>query len=342
MGKNQKKKSKTALAVTKPKASFAKMDDNEKSVILFVLFTFGIAWFVLLIAFLCGYRYTSVSPWVLNIMMLAPLAGNLLTRTITGEGYGHLRIKPKFKHNILKLITVYILPALLVLSGMVLYFLFVNPDALDVNATNSVNSIAANYGLDFETARGTFYGQIMGSFAIAPLAYIVFALASEFGWRGFLLQKLANQYGLMKASLYTNVIWGVWYIPLILMGYNYGTDYPYYPLTGIGLNIMFCLAVGTISSYYTLRLDSVIPAALFFSGVYSLSSYGIYFLNSENVTIQEMLIIGPSATGIAGMSVLILAALMYLLRFRRMDWDEFDEVVSNVRGEARRKRRNDD
>lgn len=48
------------------------------------------------------------------------------------------------------------------------------------------------------------------------------AFGEEYGWRGFLLPRLAQRLGYFKASIVVGVIWGVWHAPGILLGYEYG------------------------------------------------------------------------------------------------------------------------
>ena len=49
------------------------------------------------------------------------------------------------------------------------------------------------------------------------------ALGEELGWRGFLLPRLAERFGLLPAALVIGVIWGVWHLPadyIALKGYG--------------------------------------------------------------------------------------------------------------------------
>ena len=70
------------------------------------------------------------------------------------------------------------------------------------------------------------------------------------------------------------------------------------------------------------------------SGVISCLDYGFYFIDIDkcSITDPEFMLVGPSAAGIVGMLLIILTAVMYLLRCRRMEWDAEEEKVTNVRG----------
>lgn len=52
-------------------------------------------------------------------------------------------------------------------------------------------------------------------------------------WRAYLLPKLRMSLSDRAALIITGVIWGIWHLPVIVMGHNYGTDYWGYPWLGI-------------------------------------------------------------------------------------------------------------
>ena len=323
-----------------------KLDDNLKSAGIFLGVTFGAGWLILLIAFIMGFRdaYASYSG-VLSIMMIAPLGGNLAARVLTGEGFERMRIKPNFRHNIIKYICSYFFPIIFIAGGMMIFYML-NNSALDSAATIYSEAWAEAYDMDINQGYGTFLtSTIIFPALVAPLSYILFAFMSELGWRGYLLQKLTNKFGMIRAALFTGVCQWVWFLPLVIMGFSYGRLYTSYPFGGIGLSLLFFVGLSFVESYFTYRIGSVIPAALFFSAVYSLKDIGLYFLTEEytrDITAKgahttELMLLGPSATGLFGMAVILLAGLLYLFRFRRMEWDEYDEKVSNVRGERKRK-----
>ncbi|MFP4201047.1 MAG: CPBP family intramembrane glutamic endopeptidase, partial [Clostridia bacterium] len=56
-------------------------------------------------------------------------------------------------------------------------------------------------------------------FVAAPVQNLLFGLGEEFGWRGYLLQKLRGA-GLFAAMVIVGITWGIWHAPVILMGHN--------------------------------------------------------------------------------------------------------------------------
>lgn len=318
------------------------LDDNRRNVVGFILITFLSAWFLIFVGCITGASALTQSSTVVSVMMLMPLAGSVVMRMLNGEGFENFRLKPKFRHNIFKYLVSYFLGPVLVLCGIAFYFFFVGGDKVDLQATSYVNLLqetlsTADETVEFNAALGSFYARTIMGFLFAPLVSVVFTLASELGWSGFLLQKLTNIYGTVKAPVLVGIIRSVWYVPLVFFGYNgycIGGRSAKYVLLGIVLVFIYFTSLSIISSYFALRVGSIIPSALFMSGVLSCYDYGFYFINIDkySVTDPQFYLVGPSTGGIVGMSLIILTAVMYLLRCRRLDWDDEDEIVTNVRG----------
>ena len=87
-------------------------------------------------------------------------------------------------------------------------------------------------------------------------------MGEELGWRGYLLPKLREFLPHWKAILVTGPVVGRGRAPLALLGVNYGVDYPGYPWGGMLAQVVWCLVIGIFLGYLTVRVDSVLPAAL--------------------------------------------------------------------------------
>ncbi len=44
---------------------------------------------------------------------------------------------------------------------------------------------------------------------------------------GLALPRLKEVMGTKKSMIVTSLIWGLWHAPIILLGYNYGTEHPF-------------------------------------------------------------------------------------------------------------------
>ena len=76
------------------------------------------------------------------------------------------------------------------------------------------------------------------SLFVQSLLGSVVTIGEEFGWRGYVQEKLMRKFGLNRGLILLGLIWGYWHLPIILMGYNF----PNHPVLG-GLLLM---PIGTI------------------------------------------------------------------------------------------------
>lgn len=88
----------------------------------------------------------------------------------------------------------------------------------------------------------------------------LFIIGEEIGWRGFLQNKLLENYGLWTTIVILGAVWGIWHAPLALKGYNL-PDHPkfeafiFYPF--------ICIMYSAIIVFLTLMTKSILPAILF-------------------------------------------------------------------------------
>ncbi len=97
----------------------------------------------------------------------------------------------------------------------------------------------------------------LASILIAPIFNAVFAFGEEWGWRGYLLPKLLPL-GQWPALIISGGIWGLWHLPVILLGYNY----PLYPNIGWLFMLIFCILLGILFGWTRLATGSIWPAVI--------------------------------------------------------------------------------
>lgn len=107
----------------------------------------------------------------------------------------------------------------------------------------------------------------------------------------------------------TGIIHALWHTPVILMGHNYGTSYTGYPWLGILAMIVFIVWLGIIEGYMTIKLNSVIPAAMFHSTINAGAGLAILMAKSGYNPI-----LGPAVTGLIGGLPFIAAAVILLIK----------------------------
>lgn len=289
----------------------------KKRLIIFIALTTILAWIVFLLAPICGLTYGSGADVViLAVAMFMPALSNLLTRLITKEGFGNMYLRPHFKGHVKEYLLLYFGPTVLLLLSGALYFL-IFPGSFDPELTTLKGTVASSgkQGLNVSTL---LIVQILIFVGIGPIVNIIPTMGEELGWRGYLLPKLRIFLSDRTALIITGAIWGIWHLPVIVMGHNYGTDYWGYPWLGILAMIVFCVVLGIIEGYISIKLESAIPAAMIHSTVNAGAALpGIFAKSGYNP------LLGPAITGlIGGLPFIVLAVVLLMKVGRKMTLGE--------------------
>lgn len=285
----------------------------KKRLIIFIALTIILAWIVFLLVPICGLTYGSgAAVVILAVAMFMPALSNLLTRLITKEGFGNMYLRPHFKGHVKEYLLLYFGPiVLLVLSGALYFLIF--PGSFDPELTTLKGVVASSgkQGLDVSTL---LIVQTLIFVVIGPIVNIIPTMGEELGWRGYLLPKLRVFLSDRTALIITGVIWGIWHLPVIVMGHNYGTGYWGYPWLGILAMIVFCVVLGIIEGYISIKMESVIPAAMIHSTVNAGAALPSIFAKSGYNPL-----LGPAITGlIGGLPFIVLAVILLIKAGRKM------------------------
>jgi membrane protease YdiL (CAAX protease family) len=153
-----------------------------------------------------------------------------------------------------------------------------------------------------------FIAQTLQALLITPLLNALPTFGEEFGWRGYLQPKLLPL-GNHKAVLLTGVIWGVWHWPIIMMGYNYGTDYFGAPFLGPLAMLWFTLTLSALFGWITIKAGSLWPAVIAHGALNGIASLGLLLVKGNPSTL-----LGPTPVGfIGGFGFAIVAAIIFIL-----------------------------
>lgn len=261
----------------------------KKRLIIFVTLTIAIAWMIFILIPICGITYGSgLSVIILAIAMFVPALSSILTRLITKEGFKNMYLRPHFKGHIKQYLLIYFGPTALLLLSAAFYFL-IFPDQFDLELT-ILKGLLASSGKPGLSASAILLAQVLQIIVIGPVINIIPTLGEELGWRGYLLPKLRRFFSNRTAIVITGAIWGIWHIPVIVMGHNYGTSYAGYPWLGILSMIVFCVVLGTIEGYTSIKLESAIPAAMIHSAVNAGAGLPIYLAKADIIHCSDRLL----------------------------------------------------
>lgn len=286
---------------------------DSKRILIFLAVTFLLTWgYCLLVLYpvLGGESLAGVPSLKAQLMtavvMFFPALGVLVTRLITREGMGHAWLKLKLKGNLRYYLLAWFGPSLLTILGTALYFLIFTGE-FDPGC-GYLKGILEASGADMDSMPLPL-GLLMlvqgiQSIVLAPILNFAVCFGEEWGWRGYLLPKLSEKLPALPTLLISGVIWGLWHAPLTAIGHNYGTGYPGFPYTGILMMCLFCITLGVLFSYVTLKTGSCIPAILAHGAVNGFAAMGLYFTADGGNPF-----VGPAPMGIIGMLPFVIAAL---------------------------------
>jgi len=250
---------------------------NRKSLITFLLITFGLAWtlFCIPLVFKSDSQSTTyLVVWQVCFMaaMWAPGLGAIFaTRLVEKQPViKTLRLNtlgPKRFY-----ILAWFLPPLLLFATIGVSNLL-GTGTVDPNFTFMRESMAkAAAGIAMPGVEILVLGQVAFALTLAPFINLLFAIGEELGWRGFLLPNLMPL-GQRKAILVSGLIWGLWHAPAVAQGLNY----PGYPVAGVFMMIVFCILLGTIFSWLYLNTKSPWVAALAHGSINASAGLSVLF-----------------------------------------------------------------
>ena len=295
-------------------------NQTTKRLILYLIITFGITYlvdFVLIYPFVksISIGMQTLGQLLISFTMFIPAIGVLLTRLLTKEGFRNAYIVPNsWKRSIPYFLFGWFGPVILTVLGAIVYFL-VFPDKFDSDMGYMAAAIAAS-GVEptKELLWISVISQLVTGILLAPLLNAFTCFGEEWGWRGYLLPKMQEKLPMPLLLLVNGIIWGLWHAPLTAIGHNYGTGYKGYPFTGILAMCLFCITLGVIFSYITIKTGSCLPAVFAHGSVNGFAAAGLIFTDGTSVNP----FIGPAPTGIlGGCAFLVCAIVMAVLMMKK-------------------------
>jgi membrane protease YdiL (CAAX protease family) len=123
---------------------------------------------------------------------------------------------------------------------------FATPFANTFHISQQTSAFAALFGIPT-----TMIFIVIGTMA--------WALGEELGWRGFLVPRLYERFGLVKTSLISGLIWAVWHYP-VLQGadYNAGTQ----PAYAVACFTVMVIGMAFLMTWLRMASGSIWPCVL--------------------------------------------------------------------------------
>lgn len=224
---------------------------EAKRLIIFLLLAFAIAWVpAIVLNNVFGYsKWFETNKMLLlaQPVLYAPAIANIITRKLTHECWHdsmlHLRLKGNMKYYIVALL---IVSAMSAADGIFTTIIYGNNDWSDLGRY-----------FTGEQAVST----LLETLATVPL-YAFITFGEEFGWRGYMNQKMEPLIGTTGTVILGGIIWGLWHTPLTIEGHSFGMDYNGYPYLGIAAMCVICTFHGMLLMWLTKKTGSVYPAAI--------------------------------------------------------------------------------
>ena len=294
------------------------MSSREKqSFGIYFLTAFGLAWLCQVYASMQLLQgNAAVYRALLSVSMFCPLAAVLAAKKVylhqpTGIGW-------KVQGKRWFWLAAWFGPAVLTLLGAVLYFA-VFPSRLDFSGS----WLVAAYGgeMDAQTLRSQLgvstlsYLLQNGLFAVllAPAINMFPALGEEVGWRGYMMPRLKERFGLLNGRLLGGVVWGIWHWPLMLLvGYEYGTNYLGAPLLGLVVWCVVCFALNTLLDWLYEKTGCIWVPAIAHGALNAVASMPVVLTDPAEASYYTVL--GPMPIGLIGMLPVLAVAVWLTLR----------------------------
>lgn len=283
---------------------------ERNRILIFLGFAYGIAWLTGLVIYLTGGLANSprISPnlslagvLVPTAYMWAPALANLITRLTTREGWTKTGLRLYFRQGWPYWLAAWLLPAAATIFGAVIFFVIFPQYYAGLKVVTNQLQAAGR------PATGNLWGfvvtQVAVGILIAPIVNGIFTFGEEFGWRAYLLPKLLPL-GKWKAMILQGLIWGAWHWPVIVMGGEYGFNYPGFPWLGMLLFLLFTFSAGVLLAWVTLRGRSVWPALIGHGAINGIAALSVLFIQGKPSPL-----LGPTPVGLIGMSGYLLLAL---------------------------------
>lgn len=287
---------------------------ETKRLLIFMGLCFGVAWLTEFFSIIPMYRSGNAEAVqeaanMVSQLMLTPALSVVVARIATREGLAKSGLQFNFtEHKLLFLAGWFGMTALTFL-GAVIYFL-VFRDNFDPQMGNFMTVYSAsmadkNVQTDNIDIMAVYRTDLLIKVFTAAVLDIINSFGEEWGFRAYLLPKLYRRLGAVPSMVLSGFASGLWYAPLVAVGYYYGSGNVGFPVVNILAMCVFGTVTGIIYSYLCLRTGSVFPP------VFAHSAVNVMMSQATLLTFDGgNYFVGPAPTGIlSGLPFIVVAAL---------------------------------
>jgi uncharacterized protein len=292
---------------------------NWKKINLYLLFAFSISWSAALLMKLTHIEYGTIMSTVIIAALYMPgpaLATFIVQKFIYKEKFKTYGWTFNAERWNWIFYTILIFLALILLTFLVILILgnighipeFGEITFLPENFNNNLRALLLSKNVP-EEKLNTFnlsplliLGLALVQGTIAGITLNVpFMFGEEFGWRGLLLRE-TQPMGFTLTNIFIGIIWGLWHLPVILMGHNY----PHYPYFGIVMMCLFTTSVSPLFGYVRFKTQTILGPCMLHGTINATGAiYALYIVNGNELY--------SSLAGWAGiMAGCILTACIYI------------------------------
>jgi hypothetical protein len=223
---------------------------------VFLLLTFAPSWAIEVIVLRRLPAGSHLLPMAVGALTLVPAVSALLVRVFV-ERSGFRDAGLRWGRGVRWYLVAWLLPIALGWTATLLSLVF-----RQAQYDPYLAELMARMQLTFPNMRLSSPEAVRLGLIISSLSYVIIpstigAFAEEFAWRGYLLMRL-RPLGALPAAAVTGLTWGLWYAPLVSLGYAS----PQHPLIGIPLVVGFCALSGVVLAWLRLASGSVFAAAV--------------------------------------------------------------------------------
>ena len=236
-----------------------------------------------------------------SILMFTPAAASVVARLVLREGFADVSFRFGGRRTWKMILLALVFP---IVVGLVAYGIAWATGLAQFDPQLPAGLIATLVGEVISSPVMVFVIMLLFATFVGVFPQSLSAAGEEIGWRGYMLMRLIDA-GVPRPVLVSGVIWGLWHIPLILVGlYVAGSS----PILSAVLFMVSVVSFGFVLARMRLETGSIWPA-IAFHGAWNSNIYGAFDPATMDTGAEATLWVGEA--GILTVLTLVVAAVIF-------------------------------